>query len=133
MHTHENKLVTLHKLRDNVYLPQREMLEKFIEASEGRRFGLARFGNEAKMRQAMATLHSEIFGDMIRAYGRQRDLNESQTKQVQRALMVSVYFDRDNNRHLGHFADLVRFNYAYLGHKLAAAEQRIESIERSLG
>lgn len=131
-HVHEQKLEVLRAFRDNVYMPQGELLDKFIEASQGRHFGLARFGSEAGMRQAMATLQTQIFGDMIRAYGRQRHLGETMTKQVERALTVSFYFDRQNNQHLTNFAKFVRFAKVYNGHKTAAVNQRIESIERQL-
>lgn len=131
-HVHESKLATLTSLRDNVYLPQRGLLNKFIKASDGRNFGLSMFGGEAQTRAALATLQTQIFGDMVKAYGYQRGLPESLTRQVEKAITASIVLlpnPQDTHRN---FAALVRFARGYNGHKLAAVNERIAAIEKQL-
>jgi hypothetical protein len=132
-HVHEDKLDILKKFRDNVYAPQGLLLDKFIEASQGHQRGLARLGDEGKMRSAIATLRTQIFGDIVRAYGRQRNLSESTTNQVDRTITTAIYLDRVGNRHITNFSNLVRFAKTYNLQKMEVVNQRIEAIERALG
>ena len=128
-HVQESKLPKVEEYHD-MLLEQRTLLEKFIKASDGSNVGLSMFGDEGALREKFAYLRTFIIGDMIRAYGTQRKLTESQMKTMERALTVSIFYHPNK---VDNFHNLVKFLREYNGHKLLLAQQRIDSMKRNIG
>jgi hypothetical protein len=129
IHVQESKLPRVEKYKD-MLTEQGELVQKFATASEGRNVGLSMFGGEANMRERFAYLQAFIIGDMIRAYGAQRNLVGSEMTQIDKAITVSILFNPEKT---GNFHGLMKLLREYNGHKTLLADQRIESMRRNIG
>jgi hypothetical protein len=128
LHAQEAKLPKVRAL-ENMLVSQHDLLSRFIQASEGSKRGLSMFGPEVAVREKLAYLQTFIIGDMIRAYGSQRQLSAHDMKMLDKAITVRLFFGPDR---LDKFHDLAVFLGSYNEHKYEATKQRREAMERNI-
>jgi hypothetical protein len=109
---------------------QKTLIEKFRDASHGRKIGLSQFGSEVRFREKFEYLRTFVIADMVRAYGEQRKLDESQMRKVSDTITYATVFSPNK---FGNFYQLMRFAHEYNGHKQELARQRKEAMERNIG
>lgn len=132
-HVQEKKLEGLQNLVENVYSPQIVVLDKFAEAAGSNRRGWARIGKDPKFRDWLTLVRTSVFDQMVVAYGYQRGRTASQIQLMSRSVTAAICLQKPLDRNRETFEDLTKLSRAWVGHKRAAAEQRIQEIERRLG
>lgn len=129
IHAQESKLpgVTtyLESLED-----QGKLIAKFEKASRGKNIGLSMFGKEGTFRENFVYLQTFIIDNMVRAYGEQRKMPESQMKAMADTLTYAVTLSPNK---FGNFHSFMQFALEYNGHKQELARQRKISMERNIG
>lgn len=107
-HMFTSKFVRIGQYVNNVLLPRDDLLKKFEEASRPKHVGLARFGNEGKMRQNFEVLRSQILADALVSIRLQRGWNPDKADLAERTIMKSIVLERGNNTHIHkHFRGLL--------------------------
>lgn len=129
-HVHEDRLPKIETYLQTLK-EQQELAAAFIQASKGSNAGLSLMGGEARMREKLTYFRTIILGDIIRAYCSERNLTESQQIQVRKAVDLRIAYQ--GKRSVTNFNEYARFAYEMLGHKIEAASQRIEAMQKSIG
>ncbi len=109
---------------------QGRLIAKFKKASDGRNIGLSMFGSEGKFRENFAYLQTFIIDDMVRAYGEQQKLTESQMKMVANTVTYDIVLGPNK---FGNFHNFMKFALEYNRHKQELALQRKIAMERNIG
>lgn len=107
---------------NNALIKQNLLIAKFQEASKYP--GLARFGNEGKMREELTYLRNFVFGGMITTIGNQRNWNSNNQIYAQKAINARLFLDRQQNRHIDYFKSLLDLAAEWNGHKMAIIATR---------
>ena len=109
---------------------QGNLLKRFETASYGKNIGLSMFGKEGTFRENFAYLQTFIIDDMVRAYGEQRSMTESEMRLMANTLTYSIALSPNR---FGNFNRFMKFALEYNGHKQELARQRKESMEHNIG
>lgn len=89
IHTIKTKRDMMQLFTDNVLERQLDLVHRFQEASDHP--GLARFGNEANMRQQLEFLLTFVVGDMLWAVGKVQKWSREEEERAQKAVRKAVF------------------------------------------
>ncbi|MEO7364380.1 MAG: hypothetical protein ABIV43_02630 [Candidatus Saccharimonadales bacterium] len=106
------------------------IIAKFQEAAQPKHIGLARFGSEAKMREAFAFLQTFVFDEMFSVVGAQRQWNQQQATLARRTVTKRMFLERDDNQHIVYFRGLLDLAETWNGYKRAIVAKRIYDIKQ---
>lgn len=122
VHVVERKRQKMETYLEDTLLPETVRLEKFIEYSTHPQF---RRKKGIDMHVELGWIQEAIFENMLSVVGRQRDWTKQQEDLAKRSLQWRLFFDRDNNQHLGNWQGMLKFALEYEQVKTALYKDRI--------
>jgi len=129
LHALENKLFVMERYKNNTLSNDLKILDRIIEATKYP--GLAR-GKEDKMREDMEWIFSHVLENMFVALRYQKNWNQEQESLARKSVQRNIFFERDNNKHIGYFRKLMKVNKSWLVRKNALIDDRASEIQRFL-
>jgi hypothetical protein len=127
-HAVETRLSLVQKYVSNELLPETELIDRFLEAADHPKF--ARFSSQKNMRTQMATLQSVTVGNLLGALHRSRQWSPEQRKRAERAIDARMFLDRNDNRHIDYFKDVLNLAKDRNAILLAIARTRIAKSQQ---
>lgn len=121
VHTLKNYVVNMERYIKNTLEPDRNRLARIQEYVSHPQLRRQRGDN---LRINMGWVREHIFGDTFVALRRQRNWTPDQEALARKSLDARLFLDRDNNRHLRNWADMLAFEDTYWGHKWAVFKSK---------
>lgn len=128
VHEVESRLALMEKYVAKELLPEIALIDRFLEAAEHP--GLARFSNQKNMRVQFTTLQTVTVGNIISALQRSRQWSPAQQQRATKAIDARMFLDRNDNRHLDYFKDMLLLAKERNDYLLAIARKRIAKSEQ---
>ena len=125
----ENKLEAMTNYQETTIDRDIKISNRMIEASKYP--GLSR-GKEMNMRTDLSWVMDHMLENMFDALKNQKDWSEEQMNLARKTTYRRMFYERDSNRHIGYFRELMSVNRSWLLRKNALINDRSSSIRREL-
>lgn len=127
VHAVESKLEKLEAYKANVLQKQIGAVSWLQKSSESP--GYAWKGG-IDVRMTMETVRGGVFKDMLTAAAEAGDWTPERVEEVEKVLDYRLFFDRQNNAHIGNWKRILLLSEVYLGYKTALYNEKITKAKQ---
>ncbi len=110
-------------------MPKIELIEKFIEMTEGHNANLAR-GTRESVSRRFDELRTTVFDDMLDAIALQRKWSEDMTVRAKRIIQKRLYISGKTREKVTNFKEMLDLAHDYYGYKMALLLTKIEDARK---
>ncbi|OGI95111.1 hypothetical protein A2917_01855 [Candidatus Nomurabacteria bacterium RIFCSPLOWO2_01_FULL_42_17] len=126
VHAVEGKKIAIERYANTVLGPNHTRLARYIESASNP--GLQR-RKEISVREDVSWILNNIFGDMLLAIRHVRQWRPEQAELAKKAVEYRLFLDRDHNRHLRNWREMLSLALSYNSHKLALFNDKIAQAD----
>lgn len=117
-----------HLLEEQI-LPKIELIEKFIEMTEGRNANLSR-GSEKTVSKRYEELRTTIFDDMLDAVALQKGWDQDFTTRAKKIIQKRLYISGTVTERVANFGEMLTLAHDYYGYKRALMLTKIQEARK---
>ncbi len=119
----------MEKLLTEGVMPKIELIEKFIEMTEGHNPNLSR-GTRESVSKRFDELRTTVFDDMLDAIALQRNWSEDMTTRAKRIIQKRLYISGETRERVANFKEMLTLAHDYYGYKRALILTKIEEAKK---
>src|SRR5690606_26706957 len=116
-------------LLDTKVLPKIDLIERFIEMTQGRNPNLSR-GTRETVSKRFNELRTTVFDDMLDVIGLQREWSPDMTERAKCIIQKRLYISGSKAHRVANFKDMLALAHDYYGYKRALILTRISEADR---
>lgn len=120
---------SMEKLLETGIMPKIELIEKFIEMTEGRNPNLAR-GTRESVSKRFEELRTTVFDDMLDAVALQRGWKADMTERAKRIIQKRLYVSGSIKDRVANFNEMLSLAHEYYGYKRALILTKIQEARK---
>lgn len=124
-----SRQAAMEKLLQEKVIPKIELIERFLEMTEGKNVNLAR-GTRETVSSRFEELRTTVFDDMLDAVAVTRGWSEEMTARAKRVIQKRMYISGELKDRVANFKEMLALAQEYYGCKRALILTKIEDARR---